>query len=133
MKKFKQAQVNGGSNYDSLKLRTNTFGVNVALRHADNAVLADCRHCKVKLETLGHMLGECVAGKSMRIHRHNEAVLKIADEANRKGFTGTHEESFRVGERTLKPDLVLTGKEGAFVVDVTVRYESKGYLDNASK
>ena len=43
---------------DALKLRTNTFGVNVALRRADKDVPAVCPCCRVKPETLGHVLGE---------------------------------------------------------------------------
>jgi hypothetical protein len=57
---------------DALRLRTNMFGVNVALRRADNGLPVDCRRCKEKLESLGPVLGECVAGKGMRIQRHQK-------------------------------------------------------------
>ena len=59
--------------------------------------------------------------------QHNEAVLKITGEATDKGFSVTREEFFIVGEWILKSDLVFTSEEGAFVVDLTVRYESKGH------
>ena len=117
---------------DALRLRTNTFGVNVALRRADPSIPAECRHCREKPETLGHVLGECVAGKGMRIHRHNEIVDKISEEVTAKGFTVTREESFTVDGKTLKPDLVLKDEDRAFVVDVTVRFESKESLRRGS-
>ena len=47
------------------------------------------------------MLGECIAGKGMRIHTHNDAVLKITGEATDKGFSVTRKKSFVVGEQTL--------------------------------
>jgi hypothetical protein len=61
----------------ALRLRTNTFGVNVALKRADKRLPVDCRRCK-KPETLGHVLGECVAGKGMRIQRHDKMAAIIA-------------------------------------------------------
>ena len=75
-------------------------------------------------------LGTC----SERIHRHNETVQKIAGEAIDKGYSVTRKKSFKVGEQTLKPGLVLKDEQGAFVVDVTVRHESKpkGSLEDAS-
>ena len=43
------------------------------------------------------------------------------------------EQSFSVGERNLKSNIVLMGEEGASVVDVTVCYESKRSLKDTSK
>jgi hypothetical protein len=60
---------------DALRLGTNTFGVNVALRRADKDLTFDCRRCKKKPETLGHELGEFVAGKGIRIQRHKMASI----------------------------------------------------------
>jgi hypothetical protein len=46
---------------DALRMRTNMFGVNVALRRADKDLEVNCRRCHGKPETLGHVLGECAA------------------------------------------------------------------------
>jgi hypothetical protein len=109
---------------DALRLRTNTFGVNVALRRADKNVSAECRRCHEKTESLGHVLGECLAGKGMRIHRHDQMVEKIATECEQKGLKVSREQLFSLQREKLKPDLVVIGEERALIVDVTVRFES---------
>lgn len=57
---------------DALKLRTNTFGTKVALRRASKNLDVACRRCKVQVETLGHVLGNCTHTKGMRMRRHDE-------------------------------------------------------------
>jgi hypothetical protein len=109
---------------DALRLRTNTFGVNVALRRADRGLPVDCRRCSAKVESLGHVLGECVAGKGMRIRRHDKMVANIAVKSEEKGHKVAREQLFSVQECRLKPDLVVTDGERALIVDVTVRFES---------
>ena len=109
---------------DALRLRTNTFGVNVALRRADKSLPVDCRRCKEKPESLGHVLGECVAGKGMRIQRHDKMAAFIATKCEEKGYLTTREQLFSVHGEKLKPDLVVTDGDRALIVDVTVRFES---------
>jgi hypothetical protein len=109
---------------DALRLRTNTFGVNVALRRADRELPVHCRRCQDKPETLGHVLGECVAGKGMRIQRHDKMAAFIANKCEEKGYTVAREQLYSVQGSKLKPDLVITDGERALVVDVTVRFES---------
>jgi hypothetical protein len=109
---------------DALRLRTNTFGVNVALRRADKSIPVSCRRCNEKNETLGHVLGECVAGKGMRIQRHDKMAAVIATKCEEKGYAVNREQLFSVREERLKPDLVVTDGERALIVDVTVRFES---------
>lgn len=116
---------------DALKLRTNTYGVNVTLARADKNRNVACRRCHEKPETLGHVLGECVAGKGMRINRHNAIVERIAEESTKRGYVVAREPEHLVEERRLKPDLVLTNEEGVLVVDVTVRYENGSSLYDA--
>jgi hypothetical protein len=117
---------------DALRLRTNTFGVNVALRRADKGLQVDCRRCKEKLETLGHVLGECVAGKGMRIQRHDKMAAVIATKCEEKGYKVTREQLFSVRGEKLKPDLVVIDGERALIVDVTVRFESGDSLARGS-
>jgi hypothetical protein len=109
---------------DALRLRTNTFGVNVALRRADRDLVVNCRRCNDKPESLGHVLGECVAGKGMRIQRHDRMAAQIAKKCEEKGYKVTREQLFSVQDSRLKPDLVVMDGERALIVDVTVRFES---------
>jgi hypothetical protein len=109
---------------DALRLRTNTFGVNVALRSADKGLPVDCRRCKEKPENLGHVLGECVAGKGMRIQRRDKMAAVIATKCEEKGYKTTREQLFSVRLEKLKPDLAVTDGELALIADVTVRFES---------
>jgi hypothetical protein len=108
---------------DALRLRTNMFGVNVALSRADKGLPVDCRCCKEKSETLGHVLGECVAGKGTRIQSHDIITAVIATKCEEKGYRITRQQLFSVREDRHKPDLVTDG-ERALNVDVTVRFES---------
>ena len=68
-----------GQFINPLKLRTNTFDTRVLLGRelAEPDVL--CRRCRLKPETLGHVIGECVAGRQALIERHNWLVGKIAE------------------------------------------------------
>jgi hypothetical protein len=109
---------------DALRLRTNTFGVNVALRRADKDLPVLCRRCNEKPESLGHVLGECVAGKGMRIRRHDRMAEHIAQKCKQKGYQVEREQLFSVQGCRLKPDLVVIDGERALIVDVTVRFES---------
>ena len=108
---------------DALRLRTNTFGV-VALRQANKTIPVSCRRCHEKTESLGQVLGECVAGKGMRIQRHDKMAAVIASKCEEKGYTIARKQLFSVQEERLKPDLVVTDGERALIVDVTVRFES---------
>ncbi|KAJ4427049.1 hypothetical protein ANN_26848 [Periplaneta americana] len=118
---------------DALKLRNNTYGVNVTLARADKSRNVACRRCHEKPETLEHVLGECVAGKGMCINRHNAIVKRIAEESTKRGYTVAREPQHLVDERRLKPDLVLTNEDGVLVVDVTVRYDNGSSLYDAHK
>jgi hypothetical protein len=109
---------------DALRLRTNTFGVNVALRRVDKDLPVICRRCSEKPESLGHVLGECVAGKGMRIRRHDRMADHIALKCKQKGYQVEREQLFSVEGGRLKPDLVVIDGERALIVDVTVRFES---------
>jgi hypothetical protein len=109
---------------DALRLRTNTFGVNVALRRADKDLPVLCRRCNEKPEFLGHVLGECVAGKCMRIQRHDRMADNIGKKCIEMGYKVEREQLFSVQGCKLKPDLVIIDGERALIVDVTVRFES---------
>jgi hypothetical protein len=109
---------------DALRLRTNTFGVNVALNRADKDLGVDFRRYHGKPETLGHVLGECVAGKSMRIQRHDRMAAFVNTKCEKMGYQVTLEQLFFIGQGRLKADPVVIDGERALIVDVTVRFES---------
>nr|ADX60049.1 R2 protein [Kalotermes flavicollis] len=116
---------------DALRLRTNTFGANVALRGADKDLEVNCRRCHGKPETLGHVLGECVATKGMRI-RHEKMAAFVAINCEEKGYQTTREQLLSIEQRRLKPDLVVMDRERALIVDVTVRFESGDALSRGA-
>jgi hypothetical protein len=117
---------------DALRLRTNTFGVNVALMRADRGLSVDCRRCNEKPESLGHVLGECVAGKGIGIQRHDKMAAVIATKCEDKGYKVASEQLFSAGGEKLKPDLVVTDGDRALIVDVTVPFESGDSLARGS-
>ena len=118
---------------NALRLRTDTAGTRVAMHRADKSLDVMCRHCRLKPESLGHVLGECIAGKGLRIDRHNEMVNLIERIATEKEFKVAKEQTFRLpDDQLLKPDLVLTNGDRALVVDVTVRFESESWFERAS-
>jgi hypothetical protein len=111
-------------------MRTNTTGDMMALNRVKPQYLA-CRKCRVKLETLGHILGQCTSIKSQRIGHHD----KIKDFVLEK-IVAKDKDAIIMREPTLsdsdgshrKPDLVVKNREGIFVVDITVRHEDEDYL-----
>jgi hypothetical protein len=82
---------------DVLRLRTNTFGVNVALRRAEKDLEVKCRRCHGEPETLEHVLGEFVAGQDMRI-RHDKLAAFVALKCEEKGYQMTREELFSIDQ-----------------------------------
>lgn len=117
---------------DALKLRTNTFGTRSVLARADKNMDVNCRKCRAQPETLGHILGLCQYTRGLRIKRHDEAKLTLADSLRKRNEVFV-EPTLRVGGSLFKPDLVVKNEERVLVVDVTVRYENKDYLSRAEK
>jgi hypothetical protein len=64
---------------DVLRLRTNTFGTRAVLARIDKDMDVMCRRCRAQPETLDHILGLCQYTKCLRIKRHDEAKLTLAD------------------------------------------------------
>ncbi|CAK9834503.1 Retrovirus-related Pol polyprotein from type-2 retrotransposable element R2DM [Anthophora retusa] len=117
---------------DALKLRTNTFGTKVALNRAKKNLDVNCRRCGVQVETLGHILGNCIHTKPMRIKRHNEICQMIVRNLPRHCAV-FEEPAVNVLGELKKPDLVIKDQQRLYVVDVTVRYEDKDNLQKAYK
>jgi Reverse transcriptase (RNA-dependent DNA polymerase) len=117
----------------AIQMRTNTAGNRTSLNRAIPQEDINCRKCRLKPETLAHILGECTHTKGARIKRHDEIKHLVANEAQRKGATVTVEPGLTLPDGTrLKPDLVIGCQEGVFVVDVTVRHEDGNHLERAS-
>lgn len=92
-----------------------------------------CRACKEEEETLGHILGKCQTTKPKRIHRHNEIVNLIKNRLAQEN-TVIMEPVIKAGSERYKPDLVVKmNRGGVLVLDVTVRYENKDFLEMAAK
>jgi hypothetical protein len=109
----------------ALQLRTNTAGNRTSLHRACPQPDLKCRKCKLSLETLGHIIGQCTHTKSARIRRHDEIKDFIETTVQKLETTEVCKEPnllLDCGEK-LKPDLVIKNQSGVFVVDVTVRHE----------
>lgn len=123
----------GGSRYiDALRLRTNTFGTRVVLRRTNVRQDIRCRRCLSQPETLGQVIGGCVATKPARIRRHDEIKNFVAQKVARR-HTVMVEQPVNIAGVLTKPDLVIQLNDELIVADVTVRYENKSYLSDAAK
>lgn len=117
---------------DALRLRTNTYGTRVVLARANKHMDVTCRRCHTQPETIGHVLGLCIHTKQLRIKRHDEVKNFIFSKlAPSKPVTV--EPTLNINGRLFKPDLIIKSENKAFIVDVTVRYEHRDYLQVANK
>mgnify|MGYP007030188645 CR=1 FL=1 len=108
---------------DCLRLRTNTCAVRTVLARAGGIVDVSCRHCHAPLETMGHVVGQCILHAGRRIARHNRIVKILMKHYQLKGYKMAVEPTIKIGKDTFKPDLILTKGDNRTVVDVTVRME----------
>jgi hypothetical protein len=69
--------------------------------------------------------------KTQRIHRHDEIRNFIAKKLANNGqkFTVIEEAAVPTPSGTLKPDLVVINQGRVLVIDITVRHEDTGYLE----
>jgi hypothetical protein len=94
-----------------------------------------CRKCKACNETLAHELGQCVYTKVQRIRRHDDIRDFVSKKlASMKGKVQIIEEALIPTQTgNLKPDLVVVSQGRVHVVDVTVRHEDTGYLEEGHR
>lgn len=117
----------------ALQFTTNTYGTRIAIERANKTGVVHCRRCHTKLETLGHVLCECICTKKARIERHNAIVKVIQDRCTEKGHVVAREQSFRDKKNDLKkPDLVIKSRHKANIVDVTGVFENNNALAEAA-
>jgi hypothetical protein len=82
--------------------------------------------CGIAMETIGHVLGECLELKNMIIKRHDAAVDIICKHLFLRSDSVTlKEQVFEVNGRNVKPDLIFIDQVKATItiVDVTIRVE----------
>ena len=114
----------------ALRMRSGTTGDRITLNKAIPQATLKCRKCKSSLETMAHILGQCTYSKSERIRRHDEIRNYLAERlASNPEFQIVEEASIVTPSGTLKPDLVVIHQGRVQIVDVTVRYEDTGYLE----
>lgn len=109
----------GGRLCDTIRMRTNTFGTWAVLGQTDRTINTNCRKCKDKPETLGHILGRCIHTKEARIRRHAEIKNFEAEKAVRQLTVFTEPTINRRGE-VKKADLVVKREAEVVVADVTI-------------
>lgn len=118
-----------------LLLCTNTYGNRTTINRYSTQHDLCCQGCGARLETLSHILGECVSNKTNRIYRHDEIIDLIESELLGDGVTEVSKEPrLRQTARGLfKPDLVIRSQGRIFVVDVTVCHEDGDNLERARR
>ena len=115
----------------ALKLRGGMTSDKVTMHKVVPQSNVKCRKCKSCNETLAHILGQCVYTKTQRIRRHDEirdfVSKKLA--SKKEKFSIIEEALIPTPTGNLKPDLVVVNQGRVHVVDVTVRHEDTGYLE----
>jgi hypothetical protein len=115
----------------ALRLRGGMTSDKVTMNKVVPQANVKCRKCKACNETLAHILGQCVYTKTQRIRRHDEirdfVSKKLA--SMKEGIQIIEEALIETPTGNLKPDLVVVSQGRVHVVDVTVRHEDTGYLD----
>lgn len=102
-----------------VKMRSKVFPVKWSLSRTNpDEPDVMCRRCHVKPETMGHVVGECVAGKLTRVRRHDKIIQLIAVKCIE---ASTRTQVFDTEEGSLRPDLVVLAGQCALDIDVTVR------------
>jgi hypothetical protein len=98
--------------------------------HSISCLAFEIRRCETGIETRAHILGQCTHTKSQRIKRHSDIGDFLAERvtSNNKKARVIVEEFFKIQAATMKPDLVVIDRGRVHVVDVTVRHEDLGYL-----
>jgi hypothetical protein len=112
----------------ALRLRGGMTSDKVTMNKVVPQSSVKCRKCRACNETLAHILGQCVHTKIQRIRRHDE----IRDFVSKK-LVSMKEALNPTPTGNLKTDLVVVNQGRVHVVDVTVRHEDKGYLDEGYK
>jgi hypothetical protein len=114
-----------------LRLRGGMTSDKVTMNKVVPQTTVKCRKCRTCNETLAHILGQCVYSKAQRIRRHDEIRDFVSKKlSSMKGGIKIIEEALiPTPTGNLKPDLVVVNQGRVHVVDVTVRHEDTGYLD----
>ena len=119
----------------ALRMRSATTSDRVTISKAIPQSSVTCRRCNSSLETLAHIVGQCISTKPQRIRRHNDIrdfVLKKLS-TNKNNSQIIEEASIETPTGALKPDLAVISRGRVHVVDVTVRHEDMGYLEGDQK
>jgi Reverse transcriptase (RNA-dependent DNA polymerase) len=121
----------------AVQMRANVAVTRTTLVRTGARTSDKCRRCGNRKETLGHIIGYCSYTKPARIKRHDDIKEFIAGRLRTQVEVQSVEVERRfiheaVGERTpLQPDITVRRGESGFLLDVTVRVESPGYVQKA--
>ncbi len=120
-----------------LKLRTNIVPtVSTVWKHKQVSVNQyTCRLCRMKKETLKHIVGKCAILKRNRMTRHNKICKLMRLECERLGWTVVQEKrlSLPSGEVGV-PDLIMRRGTSAMMLDIAVPFEtSLATLEDAER
>lgn len=110
----------------ALQLRANDYPTReFSARGRQDQYLKAWRHCKADNEIWAHIIGNCPVAQDAGIKRHNYICEVLSKEAKKKDGAVFQEPHISDNNKELyKPDLVLVKVAQAFVVDVTMQYES---------
>jgi hypothetical protein len=107
---------------NAIKMVGNVMPVN-AIPRPDQGTLY-CRHGCKKIETLGHILGECHRGELIRNNRHHAVRRLIADAMSKNGWKVLQEVEC-TGNGSRRVDIIAYNQatKKGFILDPTVRME----------
>lgn len=124
----------------ALKMRINAVVTRVTLNRTGSRILNECRQCGLRPETLGHIVGYCPYTKAARIRRHNDVRDFVAHSIRtQKGKTisVSVERRFRHTEggksENLQPDITVRYGDTVYLVDITVKVEKSGFVEEATR
>jgi hypothetical protein len=120
----------------ALRMRGGVTSDKITMSRVTPQINVKCRKCRTCHESLAHILGQCIYTKTQRIRRHDAirdfGATKILAA---KGKSQIIEEALiptPIGSN-LKPDVVVVSQGRVHVIDVIVRHEDAGYLDEGHR
>ncbi|KAJ4449783.1 hypothetical protein ANN_01187 [Periplaneta americana] len=109
---------------EAIKMTANVSAVRaIPGRSQDNL----CRRCFSEIETLGHVLGACPYGETLRIHRHHAIRTKLADALRKLKYTvyeEVHGTADNGSNRRIDIIAISESLSQGMTIDPTIRFET---------
>ena len=121
----------------AVHLRHNLLPSGMMLSRLSSAHSKSCPVCVNAPYTVAHILQQCPRSHGARIKRHNAICKYVAETMTKLGFKVEWEPMLRTTEGPLKPDLLASIGECAYIIDIAICSDGidpdKVYLDKITK